>query len=228
VTFALRNPDEPFSPLDAYEALQEFGRQNGAMRLMLLAHCAVPEQVRPDLVNLIKSNFLPESGNDLSVDADVLFCPLFEPIGTDFYRMAPEVRRQCLAFLDSVYRQDEERRTNQVARLLLRYLDQLETRPDARADLVFSEFIDVQRWGALAFLDPSRTAQEMARALATHADSSNSTSFRLGGVTAALSIPLAGHQGLLPYAKSVDALQNGNVQLARELMEALVLFGVQF
>jgi tetratricopeptide (TPR) repeat protein len=221
MTIALRNRGEPLSPLEAYEVLQEFGRQNGAARLMLLSHCAVPEQVRPDLVNLIKANFLPETGSDLSVDADVLFCPMFEPIGTDFYRMETEIRRQCLAFLDSVYRWDEERRTNQVARFVLRYLDELETKPDARADLVSSEFIDIQRWGAWAFLDPSRTAREMAQALATHMDSNKGTHFRLEGVTAAVSIPLAGHQELLAYARSLNAIQNGNARLARELIEAL-------
>src|SRR5262245_17492777 len=101
MSVALRNREVPLSPLEAYRALEDFERQNGEQRLMLLAHCAVPEQLRPDLVNLIKVNFLPYSGGDLSVDADVIFNPIFEPIGSDFYRMEPEVRRQSLAFLDA-------------------------------------------------------------------------------------------------------------------------------
>jgi hypothetical protein len=216
-----RNRDDPLSPLQAYEALQKYGQQNGATRLMLLAHCAVPERVSPELINLIKVNFLPETGNDLSVDADVLFCPIFDSIGTDFYRMEPEVRRQCLTFLDSAYRGDQDRRTNQVARFLLRYLDKLETEPDARTDLVFSEFIDIQRWGAWAFLDPSRTARAMALALATSVSSPVATHFRLEGITGAVSIPLAGHQDLLAYARTLNAINSGTAGLSHELMEDL-------
>jgi hypothetical protein len=217
MTVAERERDESLSPLQAYRALEDFGRQNGPLRLMLLAHCAVPEQVRPDLVNLIKVNFLPESGSDLSVDADVLFSSAFEPIGADFYRMEPEIRRQCLSLLDAAYRWDEERRSNQVARLLLRYLDRVETEPDARADPVFAEIIDLQRWGAVAFLDPTTTARAMAQALEKQANFASGTHFRLRGLAAAVSIPLAGHQHLLAYARGLDAKETGDIGLLRDL-----------
>ena len=47
------------SPLEAYEALMLFARRRGEGALRLAMHAAVPQSFRPDLLHLLKLNFLP-------------------------------------------------------------------------------------------------------------------------------------------------------------------------
>src|SRR5215831_9492123 len=108
-------------PREAYEALDNYGRHYGRLPLVLLMHAAVPQSFRPDLLNLIKVNFVFEAGDDMTVDADVLFWPLVEFVEPHFYRIDEEVRRQCLIMLDAAYNDAAERRSVTVARFVLAY-----------------------------------------------------------------------------------------------------------
>jgi hypothetical protein len=208
---------------EAYDALDEYGKTFGRVPLLLLLHAAVPQSFRADMLNLLKLNFLAhEAGMDVTVDADVLFSPLVESAAAGYYRLDPAVRRHCLALLDAAYRHEPERRTSEVARFVLAYADALERRAELAVDPLLAEYLAIQRWVALAFIDPAKAAEEFARALAmSAAEPQSGVRARLGTMAAALSIPLEGHEQLLAYARSLDAIARGDEDLADRLLTGL-------
>ena len=221
--------DRPLTVQEAYERLDAYGRRYGRLPLLLLLHAAVPEGFRADLLNLLKVNFLGhEAAMDMTIDADVLLSPLVEQAAAGYYRIDAEVRRHCLQLLDAAYRHHPERQSVRVARFLLAYADAMECRTAAGGDPLLAEYLAIQRWVALAFVDPGRAAEGFARALknATEPDAT-AARLRLGSLTAAISIPLAGHQELLAYARGMDAVVRGDEQdEARRLLQSLGEFTV--
>ena len=157
--------DGSLGPAEAYAALERYAGRYGQLPLRLLIHAAVPQGYRADLLNLIKMNFLPEAGSDLSVDADVLFSSLSEGMGGGFYRLDQEVRGQCLMLLDAAFKHGRERRSISVARFLLAYVTQAERSPRSAEDPLLSEFLATQSWVATSFIDPRDTARRFAQAL---------------------------------------------------------------
>lgn len=213
---------EPLDVRDAFDRLDGYGRTYGQVALRLLLHAAIPQTLRPDLVNLLRINFLPEAGRDASIDADLLFSPLCEHSGAGYYRMDAEVRRHAIALLDAVYSPVPEPRSRRVARFLLAYADSCERRSPAGPDPLLREFLDIQRWVAIAFLDPARAAARFAEALQREVEvGATAVHLRLSGLAAALAIPLTGHAELIVYARGLDALVSGDVEYGRTIMQRL-------
>jgi hypothetical protein len=208
---------------DAYDALEDYGKTFGRVPLLLLLHAAVPQSFRADMLNLVKLNFLAhEAGTDLTVDADVLFSPLVDSTAAGYYRLDPEVRRHCLALLDAAYRYEPERRTVEVARFVLVYADAVERRAGLAVDPLLAEFLAIQRWVAFAFIDPAKAAEEFAWVLENSAaEPQAGVRARLGTMTAALSIPLEGHEQLLAYARGLEAITRGDEDFAEGLFTDL-------
>jgi hypothetical protein len=217
----MRPADRPLGVREAYDALDHFGRKAGRVRLLLLLHACVPQSFRADLLNLLKVNFVgAEAGADLTIDADVIVSDLVHPAAAGYYRLDPEVRRHGLALLDATYREQKERRSVQVARFMLAYAESLERRGSVSLDAMLSEYLAVQRWVALAFIDPAAAAQAFARAIQESTQHATvAARFRLSGVTAAVSVPLSGHQELLAYARGVQAIAAGDVTTAERLLD---------
>ena len=215
----MADEDTPaLDPSQAYAALQAYADRYGRLPLLLLAHVAVPQSFRADLVNLTKVNFLPEAGDDLMVDADVLFSPLVEPQGAGFYRLDREVRYQCMILLDAVYRHGPERRRTAVARFLLAYLDDLDRRPQSSEDPLLVEYLETERHLAAAIIDPAGAAERIARALKSFTEQKTRTRVHFTEMADALSVPLAGYPELLAYVRGVGALQSGNEKEAGRLL----------
>jgi hypothetical protein len=208
---------------EAYDALEQYGATYGRIPLLVLLHAAVPQSFRADMLNLIKLNFLAhEAGTDLTVDADVLFSPLVESVAAGYYRLDPEVRRHCLALLDAAYRYEPERRSAEVARFVLAYADEMERRVQVILDPLLMEYLTIQRWVALAFIDPTRAASEFAQALErSETESDAAVRARIGTMAAALSIPLECQDRLLAYARGLDAISRGDDEVADQLFAAL-------
>ena len=206
---------------EAYEALTQYAADYGRDPLVLLMHAALPETLRPDLLNLIRVNFVADRDADPSLEADVLFSPLTTALGGGYYRIDPQVRWHCLSLLRSLYRDDLRPRTRRLAELLWRYVESLEHHASRAADPQLAEFLDIQRWVALAFLEPAGAAHAFAEALQQAADTRSSVALRLGGLTSAIEIPLAGQPELLAYARGMDALSGGNEDDARRILKAL-------
>ncbi len=222
MSLAIDPGGRPLGVQEAYDALGDYASTYGELPLRLLLHAAVPQSFRADLLNLLKVNFVPEAGDDLSVDADVLLSPLVEATAAGYFRLDPEVRRQSLDLLDAVYRSDGSQRSVRVARFLIAWLDQLEQAGAAGMDPLLVEYAAIQRWVALALIDPSAVAAALAGSLRDSlAEGETAVRARLGGIAAALSIPLSGHQPLLSYAQGIDALRTGNADEARRLLEPL-------
>ncbi|WP_374245804.1 TIR domain-containing protein [Zoogloea sp.] len=211
----------PLETHEAYAALEQYVADYGRDPLLLLMHAAVPETLRPDLLNLIRVNFLATHGPDPSLEADVLFSPLATALGGGYYRIDAQVRWHCLVMLRSLYRHDPRPRIRRIAELLWRYVEAREHQASRAADPQLAEFLDIQRWVALAFLEPASAAHAFADALRqTHADGST-VALRLGGLAAAIELPLAGQPELLAYARGLDALASGNDAEAERLLGAL-------
>lgn len=211
----------PLEVHEAYAAVEQYAADYGRDPLLLLMHAAVPETLRPDLLNLIRVNFLAAHGPDPSLEADVLFSPLATALGGGYYRIDAPVRWHCLVMLRSLYRHDPRPRIRRIAELLWRYVEAREHQASRAADPQLAEFLDIQRWVALAFLEPASAAHAFADALRqTHADGST-VALRLGGLAAAIELPLAGQPELLAYARGLDALASGNDAEAERLLGAL-------
>lgn len=211
----------PLETHEAYAALEQYVADYGRDPLLLLMHAAVPETLRPDLLNLIRVNFLATHGPDPSLEADVLFSPLATALGGGYYRIDAQVRWHCLVMLRSLYRHDPRPRIRRIAELLWRYVEAREHQASRAADPQLAEFLDIQRWVALAFLEPASAAHAFADALRqTHADGST-VALRLGGLASAIELPLAGQPELLAYARGLDALAGGNDAEAERLLGAL-------
>jgi hypothetical protein len=211
----------PLEVGEAYEALAQYAADYGRDALLLLMHAALPETLRADLLHLIRVNFLPGHGADLSLEADVLFAPLATALGGGYYRIDPQVRWHALALLRARYRDDQRPRTRRVAELLWRYVESAEQQATRAADPQLAEYLAIQRWVALAFLEPASAAHAFADALRQGTDGPASVSLRLGGLASAIELPLAGEQELLAYARGLDALANGDDEEGRRVLESL-------
>lgn len=211
----------PLEVREAYAALEQYATDYGREALLLLMHASLPETLRADLLNLIRVNFLPGRSADLSLEADVLFSPLAIGLGGGYYRLDAQVRWHGLALLRSLYRDDARPRERRVAELLWRYVQAMERRASRAADPQLAEFLDIQRWVALAYLEPANAAHAFADALRQAAEAPPSALLRLGGLTSAIEMPLANEQELLAYARAMDALVSGDDERARALVDAL-------
>ena len=209
---------------EAYDALSSFASSYGPDPLLLLLHASVPETLRPDILHLIQINFLAGPA-DPSREADVLFAPFTTCLGGDYYRIDAQVRWHALALLRSLYREESRGREVRVAELLWCHLEQLERGQRITAQTLLGDYIAVQRWVALAYLEPSDAARAFAqalRAIEAHSSAVSITAYaQLGGLAAAMELPLAGEPELLAYAKGLDALAKGDEPNATRLLEAL-------
>ncbi len=211
----------PLDVRDAYAALEQYATDYGREPLLLLMHAAVAETLRADLLHLMRVNFLPGRPADLSLEADVLFSPLCAALGGGYYRLDAQVRWHGLALLRSLYRDDPRPRERRVAELLWRYVQAMECRASRTGDPRLAEFLAIQRWVALAFLEPASAAHAFAEALQQAGEAPAAARVRLGGLTSAIEMPLASEQTLLAYARAMDALVGGDDERALTLLQAL-------
>jgi hypothetical protein len=208
-------------PFEAFETLVRFAGARGEAALRLAMHTAVPQSFRPDLLHLLKLNFVPEAAEDTAVEADVLLAPFSQELGGGYFVFEVEVRRLLLEYLGQVYASEPLHRVHQVADFLLRFVEHAERRSHA-ADRLGREFLETQRWVGLAFSQPEAAAAQLASALESAEQNPVLTAqLNLSGVAHAMSIPLARYRALLIYATGLDALHSGDDDDARELLEPL-------
>lgn len=211
----------PLEVREAYEALEAYAAAYGQKPLLLMMHASVPETLRADLLNLIKLNFLQDYGTDLSIEADVLFSPLTTDLGGGYYRIDPQVRWHCQSLLNSLYRKEARSRQHRIAELLWCYVESMEHKAVRKANPLFSEFLEVQRWLAFAILDPEAATRAFAQVLKTIENEQKPSVFlRFGGLTSAIEIPLAHEQELIAYLRGLNALTSGDEQRGREIFES--------
>jgi hypothetical protein len=207
------------TPLESYRELTDFARRCGETALRLAMHVAVPQSFRVSLLHLLKVNFLPDAIRDPAVEADVLLAPFTEDLSGGYYQFDPEVRRQLLERLNAAHPQRRGSRLETVARFLAGYIEREEEKLEAFADPLRQGFLEIQRWVALAYLDPDSAARQLAYAL-EHAEEGRRAAVRLqiGGLIHSLSAPLATHPELLIYAAGVRSLEEGRLQEGQQML----------
>lgn len=213
-------------PEAAYEALVRFASSRSEIAFRLAMHAAIPQGFRPDMLHLLKLNFIPKNSADptyadayRTAEADVLLSPICRHIGSQFFEFDAEVRRLLLDNLVINYAEDSKSRVQSVSNFLLTYAEKQQG-STLQKNQIWRDYLEIQRWVALGFLDPEAAAEQMAAVLnyldkeekfAVHA--------RIGGVASALSIQLTRHQKLLNYAMGVQALEVGQIETAREYFQ---------
>jgi hypothetical protein len=209
-------------PLEAFQARSRFAARRGDAAWRLAMHAAVPQSFRPELLHLLKLNFVPEAADDPAVEADVLLAPFSDDLGGGYFQFDPEVRRLLLDDLGQTYADEPVLRVRRVAGFLLAYVDRAERRAPTAHDRLGREFLETQRWVALAFARPEAAAEQLAAALqAAEAEPALGARLHLGGLARAVAIPLAHHRALLDYALGLHALESGDAETATDLLEPL-------
>jgi hypothetical protein len=209
-------------PLRAYELVMRFASRRGEAAIRLAMHAAVPLVLRAELLHLIRLNFVPEAAQDLAIEADVLFAAFCEDIGNGYYCFGSNARLQLLQGLDPAYPDEPIPRSAQVAGFMLDYLDHEDRDVRTSTDRLRLQWIEVERWSALAFAKPELAARQLAAVLArVTANDKVAARLRLGGLSSALATPLARFGELLAYAQGVDALEKGRSDVASRLFGSM-------
>ncbi|MEM7134256.1 MAG: effector-associated domain EAD1-containing protein [Chloroflexota bacterium] len=134
-----------------------FGPEAG----LLACHLAFPLIVTPELINLIRINFLDGLGIPWVHEPDFLLAPFCQPIhaGLALYQIDPAVREVMLVDLpDRVA--DGNQRLYDLADFLLAYLGQ-QSQLNQRTKVA-----RVHQWVAWSLLDPQRVVEDMSALLA--------------------------------------------------------------
>lgn len=214
-------------PEIAYEALIRFASANSEVALRLAMHAAVPQAFRPDLLHLLKLNFIPKHSADplyadvyKTAEADVLLSTICRHIGSEFFEFDPEVRRLLLDNLVINYAEEPRSRIHSVANFLLTYAERYSSA--FQKNQLWRDYLEIQRWVALGFLNPDAAAEQMAAVL-NYLDEENQFAVhaRIGGVASALSVQLTRHQQLLNYAMGLQELETGQIEAAKRYFEGI-------
>lgn len=209
--------DSLYFPLaDAYERIVNFARRFGEPHVALAMHAALPIGLTPELVHLIRVNFVKRA--PMIAEADLLLSPLCREVGGGLYEMYPEVRELLLTELN----EDEEipdSRIEELAEFLMVYATR-NLRSARFPEL--RNFLVAQQWVALARLRPAETAQSLASALGQRLSAQNPAgSLRLAQLARSMSEQLAGQDNVLVYAAGVESLAFGDVKRASETFSIL-------
>lgn len=181
-----------------------FSRRFGRETTVLAMHAALPLGLSPELVHLLRINFVREA--PFIAEADLLLSPLCAEVGGGMYEMDADVRELLLAEMARTpgYGPWHVRRVAHFLRVWAgRALDETAD-PDVR------EHLRVQQWVAMAYADPARAAEALAGALRTGVESRDRSEVaRVARLTTVLSAPLAAQVELRRYAGAVEALAGG-------------------
>ena len=140
------------SPENAVEEVVRFERRFGEENFKLACHCGLFLILTPELVNLIRINFLDEENISWIGESNFLLSSLCRPLQEGVYEVEPCIREVLLEELEDKF---GWRRPFELAEFLWFYLDkQGERKPSGELRMV-------QEWIAQAYLDPDRTIREM-------------------------------------------------------------------
>ena len=197
--------------IDSPQALIErFVVRYGEAHLRLLYHAAFPLSLTPDLLYRLWANIQKDnSGQNSPIPwiavSDVLLSSFCEKVGYELYELKPDLRRELLRRLSNDPRFGEKR-LKELAEFMLAYTESFLHSPDSAE----RNFAQVQRWGAIAQLQPNTAARELAQAL-TYAYQNDAADLnRIARIAERLSEPLADYPMLLDYARGMARYARGD------------------
>lgn len=202
-----------------------FREAYGGASLRLAAHAAVLERMRPDVVALLRRNFMPGADRAKAwLDSDVLNGPLTHRIGGGYYRMDRDIRRALMGLLDQMpVRGAQGYRSAHVARFIRHYAANAGRSHRLGALPSFAEYLREIGWVALGVDEPMVAARSLYGLMADSAvsESTGTNRIRLGGVAGLLSLPMRMMQDEVRYAMAQDRLADGEVASAQALLEPI-------
>ena len=142
---------------DAIREVLAYAGRFGRKHLRLACHAALPMLVTPELVNLIRLNFLGEEQIPWYAEADFLLSHLCKAVDPGIYAVEPRVRQVLLVQLEKEY---GWQRLQALADFLLAYLNKNPDLPTRRT------LRRTHQWVARAYLDPDGLVSEMNSLLA--------------------------------------------------------------
>ncbi len=122
----------------------------GEGHLGLACHAALPLMLTPELLNLIRINFVERA--PWMAEADFLLSPFCRPIEENLFEVEPGAREVLLSVLEESF---GERQARDLATFLLTYLEKRPGR-NRRSDIART-----QQWIARAYIEPDKVIEEM-------------------------------------------------------------------
>lgn len=211
---------------DTLARVLAFAREFSESHVILAMHAALPPGLTPELVHLLRINFVPSA--PWIAEADLLLSPLCREAGGDSYEMPAAVRDMLLGDL----RSDPDfgpRRVRDLADFLLAYADRALLKAHNREAL---NFFEAQRFAALAYKSPQQASAAIARALQAslaHRDAAarRSETLRLSQLANSLAAPLFAEEKVMLYAAGAERAVSGDVSAAATWFAALGPSGSQ-
>ena len=161
------------SPQWASKEVVAFERYFGRKHLLFACHAALPLILTPELLNLIRINFLSNERIPWVAEIDFPLSSLCHPIDEGIYTVEPRIREVLLVQLENICgRDDAEQIKREISRFLLFYWAQ-------KQDVILnSEIKQTQEWIARAYLDLNRVLSELRNTL-IDSSSNEESSLRL-------------------------------------------------
>lgn len=211
-----RTPVPPQDPATVTVAspeavIQAFAERYGEAHLRLAYHAAFPVSLTSDLLYKIWINIQNEFPGELdpipweSVSDFLVASGFCKMVGHDLYEVDPRLRQALLRELE-VDPRFGDARIQQLAKFTLDYAEA----KCHSTDSIQQDYAQVQRWGALAYSQPKRAAQELAKALAHAYREDEADLNRLAMVVLNLTDPLKSYPALLAYAQSMALCARGD------------------
>ncbi len=145
-------------PKAAREEVVRFGRRFGPEAFLLATHVALPLVLTPELVHLIRVNFLGPFGVPAVAEVDLLLSPLCRPLDEPMYEMEPQVRD---VLLETLREEFGDVRLAELVEFLLAY--RRET-PEAEQS---ADEAEAHKWVTDAWLEPADTMENLSESLET-------------------------------------------------------------
>ncbi|BAY49131.1 serine/threonine protein kinase with Chase2 sensor [Scytonema sp. HK-05] len=195
--------------------IESFGKRFGQAHLYLACHAAFPLALTPDLLYRLWANFQRDIhakmlGIPWIAVADLLLSSLCNEVGHELYEMDIAVRKELLKRLkdDPDFGQQ---RLNELANFLLDYIRQQLHSDDPDVQ----DLAQTQRWTALAYVQPSQAARELALALSKLNHKQDTAELvRFASLVNTVAEPLAEFEPLLIYTRGMASFVRGDIESA--------------
>ncbi|MGB7444217.1 MAG: hypothetical protein WA919_24385, partial [Coleofasciculaceae cyanobacterium] len=212
----------PYRPTNlATRRIDSFAKRFGKPHLYFAYHAAFPLALTPDLLYRLWANFQQDiHGRELDIPwvavADILLSPLCQEVGEELYEMEGEVRNQLLRQLKAE-KNFSQTRIIQLSDFLLEYIQQ----QVERDNLDWQDFAQAQHWTALAYTQPKKAAQQLARVYTGLNQKDISELVRMESLVETLAEPLAKFQPLLVYAQGMGNFARDEIETAATQLQKL-------
>lgn len=202
--------------------IERFRRRYGDAHWLFACHAALPLTLTTDLLYCIRENFTQDffkNGYDIpwSAISDLLLSGLCEEVDHEQYEMEGAIRSTLLNQLKTNWKFGETQ-VLKLAYFLSFYVSPLLQ----SSDLDIHDFAQAQQWTSLAYINPTKAAQNLAVMLSISYQQSNYTKLRrISSIVEALEEPLADYESLLIYARGMARLACENIENAQKDFERL-------